>query len=345
MFPNVRTHPRHLTCSALTALAVCLALLSPAGALAAPPPFAQTGPATAVTDTTATVTGTVDPAGRQTTYVFAYGPTTRYGATTPPQDLPAGPPVAVTATLTGLTPGTLYHYRLFAVHPGRFGEAAAGADATFTTAPAPAAAPAPPVAPSPVAAAASPAPAIAAPVAALGSTVVVAPVSGTVRVKAPGTAAFTTLAAGAAVPVGAVLDTRSGTVALTSALTGGRTQTATFHSGIFEVRQSAKSGGMTDIFLRGPAVSCGRSRSTARAAAVAKRKRPQRQLWGRDNGGRFRTHGKNSVATVRGTSWVTTDTCSGTRTTVRSGAVSVRDVHRHRTVLVRAGHSYLARRR
>jgi hypothetical protein len=45
---------------------------------------------------------------------------------------------------------------------------------------------------------------------------------------------------------------------------------------------------------------------------------------------------------VRGTSWVTTDTCAGTRTTVTSGAVSVRDLARKRTVLVRAGRSYLA---
>jgi hypothetical protein len=181
---------------------------------------------------------------------------------------------------------------------------------------------------------------------ALGTSVVVAPVAGTVRVKVPGAAGFTTLAAGAAVPSGAILDTRAGTVALTTALDNGRTQTATFHSGVFQVRQSKTGHGLTDIFLRGPALNCGPSRASARAAAVtARRKRPRRQLWGRDNGGRFRTHGKNSVATVRGTSWVTTDTCRGTRTTVRSGAVSVRDVHRHRTVLVRAGHSYLARRR
>jgi hypothetical protein len=340
MFLNVRTHPRLLTCSALTALAVCVALLAPAGALAAPGPFAQTGPATGVTDTTATLTGTVNPAARDTTYFFAYGPTAAYGATTPAQRLPAGPPVPVSAPVTGLAPATLYHYQLFALHPGRLREFDAGADQTFTTAPVPA--PAPAVAPAPVPVAPAPAPQ---PVATLGSTVVAAPVAGTVRVKAPGAAGFTTLAAGATIPVGAVLDTRGGTVALTTALDGGRTQTATFHSGVFQVRQSKTAHGLTDIFLRGPALNCGPTRASARAAAVAKRKPPKRQLWGRDNGGRFRTHGKNSAATVRGTSWVTTDTCAGTRTTVRSGAVSVRDVHRHRTVLVRAGHSYLARRR
>ena len=68
-----------------------------------------------------------------------------------------------------------------------------------------------------------------------------------------------------------------------------------------------------------------------------------RKLWGRDSGGSFRTHGRHSQATVRGTRWLTVDRCDGTLTRVTSGAVSVRDFRRHRTVLVRAGHSYLAR--
>jgi hypothetical protein len=345
----VRTQPRVLTCSALTALAVCVGVLAPAAAIADAGPFARTGDATAVTATTATLNGAVAPLRRDTTYLFVYGPTALYGAQTQAQQLGAGPPAAVSAAVAGLAPGTLYHYRLVAFHTGRPRERDVGEDRTFTTAPAPA--PAPQPAATGVPAAPSPAPGLApAPAPTMGSSVVVAPVVGTVRVRAPGAAAFVPLAAGSAIPVGAVLDTRGGTVALTTALDGGRTQTAQFHSGVFEVRQSKTGRGLTDIILRGPALQCGRTRGSARAAAAttaaaAKRKPPKRQLWGRDSGGRFRTHGKNSVATVRGTSWVTTDTCAGTRTTVRSGAVSVRDVHRHRTVLVRAGHSYLARRR
>lgn len=76
------------------------------------------------------------------------------------------------------------------------------------------------------------------------------------------------------------------------------------------------------------------------------RRRPAtRRLWARDKGGRFRTHGRNSVATVRGTSWVTTETCAGTRTTVTEGAVAVRERRRAKAVVVRAGQSYLARSR
>jgi hypothetical protein len=48
---------------------------------------------------------------------------------------------------------------------------------------------------------------------------------------------------------------------------------------------------------------------------------------------------------VRGTRWLTEDRCDGTLTRVTNGAVVVRDYKRRRNVLVRAGHSYLAKAR
>jgi hypothetical protein len=101
---------------------------------------------------------------------------------------------------------------------------------------------------------------------------------------------------------------------------------------------------MTTLTLRGPELrGCGRT--TAKLAFASKKRRRSRSLWGRDHHGRFRTHGHDSVATARGTAWLTRETCAGTRTRVTDGAVAVRDLRRHRTVLVKAGHSYLARRR
>ena len=55
------------------------------------------------------------------------------------------------------------------------------------------------------------------------------------------------------------------------------------------------------------------------------------------------TFGRYAAATVRGTFWLTQDTCTGTLIKVRSGTVTVLDRVRHRTVTVRAGKSYLAR--
>ena len=69
------------------------------------------------------------------------------------------------------------------------------------------------------------------------------------------------------------------------------------------------------------------------------------RLWAQDRGGRYRTHGANSVATVRGTSWTTIELCDATITRVSAGAVSVFDRRLGRRVLVTAGHEYRARKR
>jgi hypothetical protein len=182
----------------------------------------------------------------------------------------------------------------------------------------------------------------------LGQTVSVAPVTGSVRGKRPGEKRYTPLTAGASIRVGSLVDTRRGTVELRSARNAaGRTQKSRFWGAIFQVRQRRDTRGMTDLVLRG-----GRfSRSPSARASIAalprdgRRYRVVRRLWGRDRHARFRTHGRDSVATVRGTVWGTIDRCDGTRTKVKQGKVLVRDLRRKRSVLVTAGRSYLARHR
>ena len=66
------------------------------------------------------------------------------------------------------------------------------------------------------------------------------------------------------------------------------------------------------------------------------------RLWG-DGKGRFRTRGRNSTATVRGTRWLTEERCDGTLTRVARGSVTVRDLRARKRVVVRAPRSYLAR--
>ena len=89
-----------------------------------------------------------------------------------------------------------------------------------------------------------------------------------------------------------------------------------------------------------------RRRSTARGAggrAAAQKKPKTRRLWG-DGKGKFRTKGRYAAATVRGTKWLVTDTCTTTTTRVTQGAVTVRDTVRKRNVVVRKGGRYVARR-
>jgi hypothetical protein len=176
----------------------------------------------------------------------------------------------------------------------------------------------------------------------LGRSVNVTVATGTVLVRVPGASSAVPLAGVASVPVGAIVDTRKGTVDLEAALPDARTQTGTFHGGVFQVRQAAASGGMTELVLRGPAPTC--AHAGARAAATSRRN-GARKLWGSDHGGRFRTRGGNSVATVRGTSWFMADRCDGTYTRVKSGSVAVRELWTGRTVVLHAGQSHLARGR
>ena len=61
--------------------------------------------------------------------------------------------------------------------------------------------------------------------------------------------------------------------------------------------------------------------------------------------GRWRVRGRHSVAASEQTDWTTFEGCSTTTTRVRKGRVRVYDRARGRTVVVRAGRSYVARAR
>lgn len=96
-----------------------------------------------VTHDAAQLHGTIDPQGQQLDWEFVYGPTTGYGTSAGPHSVAAGSPPLTVSSLAGqlgarppLLPSTTYHYRLQTVN--EYGEEVRGADATFTTAPAPA---------------------------------------------------------------------------------------------------------------------------------------------------------------------------------------------------------------
>jgi hypothetical protein len=96
--------------------------------------------ASAITPTSARIHGTVNPGHTPSTFHIDYGITTAYGSTFPQPDGEAGSTTAdtaVAATLTGLAPSTLYHFRVTA--DNGVGGLQHGADGTFVTAPATAA--------------------------------------------------------------------------------------------------------------------------------------------------------------------------------------------------------------
>jgi hypothetical protein len=183
----------------------------------------------------------------------------------------------------------------------------------------------------------------------LGRTENVAPVNGKVFVLSGGR--LVPLTGARQIRSGAEVDALHGTLSLTAA-TGNakKTQTGTFGGAVFRVTQ-AKAGaskGLTTLTLINNAFKGAPSYATCRAhnalaasaAAVSSR---TLQLLHASAHGRFRTTGRYSAATVRGTKWTIADRCDGTLTRDITDSVAVSDFVRHKTIILHAGQSYLAK--
>src|SRR4051812_8512169 len=123
-----------------------------------------------------------------------------------------------------------------------------------------------------------------------------------------------------AVKMGAKIDTTKGTVRITTTKDRSHTQFGTFSGGAFVLRQTRGSKPLTELKLTGGDFSSCPARAGGKIVGAASAKRSRRRLFGHAHG-RFRTRGRSSSATVRGTKWVTEDTCGGTRTEDRQGEV------------------------
>jgi hypothetical protein len=128
--PNLTYEVRAVASNSLTAH-----VTDPVKVTTAPvPPVTETSNATDVTETSAVLNGKVNPVGLLTTYHFEYGVTTEYGSRIPVViEATAGNGYlsrSFSRTITGLSPGTTYHFRLVATNSAGTTE---GLDQTFTT--------------------------------------------------------------------------------------------------------------------------------------------------------------------------------------------------------------------
>jgi hypothetical protein len=323
-------------------------------------PAVSTAPPT-VSTTSASFQGLVNPNGSATTAVFQYGLDAKYyspGASGPvytaqtPAQAVGGDFVthAVNAAVSGLVPNALYHVRLVATNGAG---TTFGPDVTFMTPPLP-----PPGKP------------------VLGKSFNVIPVSGDVWVKIKGHAAsdvsasaaslgghavltkgagFVPLTQARQLPAGSQVDARLGTIKLKAAAPTrhGKLQTGTFNGGLFGLSQDRRglTKGLTTLslleglFPGAPSYASCKAKKAADTSPIASAALSSTVLQSLHASahGKFRTRGRYSAATVRGTAWGERDRCDGSLTIVRRGTVEVTDFVRHVTVVVRAGHRYLAR--
>jgi hypothetical protein len=298
-----------------------------------------------VTATTASFVAIVDPNGSLTTAQFQFSLDPRYGsladfAQTTPQQTVGGDFAnhVVTATVTGLVPNALYHVHLVANNKN--GQTV-GPDVTFKTAAGPA-----PGTPT------------------LGKSFNISPVSGLILVKIHGV--FIPLTEITQIPKNTVIDALKGTLKLITA--GGShpaadvaakkgkgkgkttTQSGTFGGAIFKISQAtggANKGLATltiveNAFKGAPSYSeCTKKAADATAAKASSK---TLQLLKSSAKGKFSTKGKYSAATVLGTKWTVADRCDGTFTHDQTDSVKVTDFVHHKTIILHAGQSYLAKK-
>jgi Galactose oxidase, central domain/Kelch motif len=93
-------------------------------------PAVTTGIATSIASNSATLSGTVNPNGCNTTVRFQYGTTTNYGSVTANQSYNGNTTQNVNGNISGLTASTTYHFRIVAINSGG---TTYGSDRTFTT--------------------------------------------------------------------------------------------------------------------------------------------------------------------------------------------------------------------
>jgi hypothetical protein len=159
------------------------------------------------------------------------------------------------------------------------------------------------------------------------------------------------------IPNGAVINALKGTLTLTTAATGGtqhatlaakkkpQTQSGKFGGAVFKVTQ-ARSGQATLALVEGARfkgaptyASCSTKKGKAFTAGVSTK---TLQLLHASAHGKFRSKGRYSAATIRGTIWTIADRCDGTLVHAIKDTVTVDDFVLHKTIALRPGHSYLA---
>jgi hypothetical protein len=169
-----------------------------------------------------------------------------------------------------------------------------------------------------------------------------APVSGLVRVKIPGSKTWVTLTGARQVPFGTIIDARHGKVTVTTVGPGGKLQTMSFYEGEFELTQG-RNGLVVAALRGGDFAGCPTRRERGHVASTSSSgKHAVRKLWASGHGS-YSTKGNYAAGAVLGTVWLTEDLCDGTIIRVRTDSVEVTNLVTHHRYKIRAPHSYFAK--
>lgn len=177
-----------------------------------------------------------------------------------------------------------------------------------------------------------------------GKSFNVEPANGTVELQCPGEDEYSRLTSFKQVPMGCLVNTRHGTIALTSSKgSSGELQDAIFWGGVFVVTQKEGDNQQVELKLAGKRMCEKRSTARKPVARASGKKRGGRRAWGSGKGD-YETSGSYGSATVRGTTWLVVDRCdAATLFKVTEGTVWVQDFVKDKQVVLDAGEQYVAK--
>jgi hypothetical protein len=181
--------------------------------------------------------------------------------------------------------------------------------------------------------------------------------AGSVKVREPGERGFEDLNKlnnGGNVLVNTVVDTRGGRVEVTAA-TGNFAATTpdnsvVFYDGLIRLKQKGARNAPANARLvgklrcpKGTAARAKAGKSSGPVATTSRKRR--RRVWG-NGSGNYSTSGSGGTGSVRGTTWLTRDTCRGTFFKVTEGlGILVRDFDLGQRIQLGPGQTYFARNR
>jgi hypothetical protein len=177
--------------------------------------------------------------------------------------------------------------------------------------------------------------------------------AGKVKIKEKGKRGFKNAKKVEQVRFDSVVDTRGGRAQVTAA-TGKYAETTpddsvVFYDGVIRIQQRRAKNARANAKLVGKLRCPKRSSRSAKAGessdplATTSRKRRKRRVWG-SGGGNYSTSGRGGTGSVRGTTWLTKDTCHGTFFKVTNGlGIRVHDFGLKKSVNLGPGQSYFAR--
>ena len=166
-------------------------------------------------------------------------------------------------------------------------------------------------------------------------TITIKKISGAVFVRAPDSTTFASFSGSRRVAVGTEIEASNGRISMTAS----SGQHGDFYQGRFVILVSPSQPNVIELDLSGGSFKDCRQ---SRALTSTQDPPPRRRLWGHAKG-KFLTRGRYSVTSVRGTTWLTSDSCGGTVARVTTGTISVADLLRSKQVLLRRGRSYLSK--